>query len=147
MKENNKLASKNATFSSFVDNFRLYNTKDIYRMAMSCEPIDEGLATRALRLVEDIIGEIVPVENDDVLFVAAERFVMTDLDLTFEEFSEEEEQLFDKFYFFMKQHGYVSGRDEYKQLWDEASKVLQQVDRTIGGPIIGSLREILERNI
>lgn len=81
MKEDNKLASKNATFSSFVDNFRLYNTKDIYRMAMSCEPIDEELAARVLRLVEDIIGEIVPAENDDVLFVATERFVLTDLEV------------------------------------------------------------------
>ena len=44
MKEDNKLASKNAAFSSFVDNFRLYSTKDLYRMAMSCEPIDEELA-------------------------------------------------------------------------------------------------------
>ena len=136
MKEDNKLASKNAAFSSFVDNFRLYSTKDLYRMAMSREPIDEELAARAGRLVEDIISEIVPVENDDVLFVATERFLMTDLDLTFDEFTEAKEQLYDKLYHRMKQTGLVSGRDEFQQSWDEASKLLQQVDREIGGPLI-----------
>lgn len=36
----------------------------------------------------------------------------------------------------MKQGGMVSGKDEFQQLWDEASKLLQQVDKEIGGPMI-----------
>ena len=86
--------------------------------------------------VAELIGEIVSVEMNDVLIVATERFLMTDLDLTSEEFSEEEELFYDKLCHGMEEVGMVSGRDEFEQLWDEASKLLQQVGKEVGGPLI-----------
>ena len=136
MKEDNKLASKNATHSSFAKNIRLYIAKGLFKAALATDPTATELLLDIQMLVAELIGEIVPVEMNDVLGIATEQFLMTDLNLTFEEFTEEEEQMYDKLYHRMKQTGLVSGRDEFQRLWDEASKLLQQVDREIGGPLI-----------
>lgn len=136
MKEDNKLASKNATCSSAAKNIRLYIAKGLFKMTMAIDPTATDLLLDIQMLVAELIGEIVPVEMNDVLGIATERFLMTDLNLTFEEFTEEEEQMYDKLYHRMTQTGFVSGRDEFQRLWDEASKLLQQVDKEIGGPMI-----------
>lgn len=136
MKDDNKLASENATCSSAAKNIRLYIAKGLFKMTMAIDPSAIDLLLDMQMKVAELIGEIVPVEINDVLVVATERFLMTDLDLTFDEFTEAEELFYDKLYHRMKQTGLVSGRDEFQQLWDEASKLLQQVDRGIGGPMI-----------
>ena len=136
MNKNDKLASENAPRSSSAKNIRLYIAKGLFKMTMAMDPTAKDLLVDLKMKVADLIGEIVPVEMNDVLGIATERFLMTDLDLTFDEFTEAEERFYDKLYHRMKQTDLVSGRDEFHQLWDEASKLLQQVDREIGGPLI-----------
>ena len=136
MIENDKLASENATVSSMVKNVRLYMAKALYNIALSFEPQDKELLVDMKMKVSELIGEIVPVEINCVLAIATERFLMTDLNLTFEESTKEEKLFFGQLYHRMVENGFVSGMDEFRQMWDEASELLQQIDIEIGGPII-----------
>ncbi len=136
MKDNDKLASPNATSDSIANNIRLYFSKSLFKMILDIDPTATDLLLDIQMKVAELIGEIVSVEMNDVLIVATERFLMTDLDLTSEEFTEEEELFYDKLCHDIEKVGMVSGRDEFKKLWDEASKLLQQVGKEVGGPLI-----------
>lgn len=85
MKEHDKLASKKATHSSRAKNIRLYFAKGLFKATLAIDPTARETLLDIKMKVSDLIGEIVPVEMNEVLVIATERFLMTDLNQTFEE--------------------------------------------------------------
>lgn len=124
-----KLASKktNAHVDRYLKYVHLSLTRMLYQMTRSSDPESKDEMLDLIMKTSDLLKEIVPNNNPQVLCLAAMMYLESDGNMTEQEFKNMEFQLYREMCRLWVDSGEIKNKREFGHIWDEARRYLKRV--------------------